>query len=247
MRSATTASVSRRMSQPGYIFEVLAEDALLLRFGEQIDVALNARVLAAAERLQRQLPALECVPAYASVLLRFDPLTWLHDSIDPHQRLRDAVAAALCADAAERVPAQEQVIPVCYGGAFGPDLNEVARHCSLSVNEVTSRHAAGRYRVAMIGFAPGFPYLLGLDATLAMPRRRDPRQRVPFGSVAIGGAQTGIYPGELPGGWQLIGRTPLQLFDVNVERPSLLTPGDQVRFRAIDQDTFERLQAEQVA
>lgn len=232
------------MSQPAYRFEVLAEDALLLRFGEQIDAALSARVLAAADSLQRQLPALECVPAYASVLLRFDPLTWLDDSIDPHQRLRDAVAAALRADGADRVPAQEQVIPVCYGGAFGPDLDEVARHCGLSVAEVTSRHAAGSYRVAMIGFAPGFPYLLGLDAALAMPRRRDPRQRVPVGSVAIGGEQTGIYPGELPGGWQLIGRAPLQLFDVNAERPSLLTPGDQVRFRAIDQDTFERLQAE---
>jgi KipI family sensor histidine kinase inhibitor len=95
----------------------------------------------------------------------------------------------------------------------------------------------------MIGFAPGFPYLLGLDPALAMPRRRDPRQRVPAGSVAIGGAQTGIYPEALPGGWQLIGRTPLRLFDVNATPPSMLAAGDRVRLRAIDEDEFHRLAA----
>ena len=225
-------------------FEILAEDALLLRFGDKIDEALSARVLQATARLQRQLPALECVPAYASVLLRFDPLTWLDDSIDPHQRLRNDVSAVLCEEAADPASVQEQVIPVCYGDTFGPDLNEVARHCGLTVDEVISRHAAGNYRVAMIGFAPGFPYLLGLDPALAMPRRDDPRQRVPVGSVAIGGAQTGIYPGELPGGWQLIGRTPVPLFDPNARRPSRLMPGERVRFRAIDDNTFRQLQAE---
>lgn len=230
------------MKPPEYVFDVLAEDAVMLRFGERINEALNARVQAATACLQRDCPTLECVPAYASVLLRFNPLAWLDvDRSDPHRRLRDAVDAALCAPVVERVARREHVIPVCYGGQFGPDMEAVATHCALTAQAVAECHAAASYHVAMIGFAPGFPYLLGLDPALAMPRRRDPRQRVPIGSVAIGGEQTGIYPGELPGGWQLIGRTPLPLFDVNAEPPSRLMPGDRLRFRAIDERAFAQL------
>lgn len=230
------------MKPPEYLFDILAEDAVMLRFGDRIDAALNARVQLATACLQRDCPALECVPAYASVLLRFDPLVWLDvERSDPHRRLRDAVDAALSTPAGEKTARPEQVIPVCYGGHFGPDMDAVATHCQLSPEAVAARHAAASYRVAMIGFAPGFPYLLGLDPALAMPRRRDPRQRVPMGSVAIGGEQTGIYPAELPGGWQLIGRTPLPLFDVNAQPPSWLMPGDRVRFRAIDERSFAQL------
>lgn len=226
-------------------FETLAEDALLLRFGERIDIRLNAEVLAAAARVQRELPQLECVPAYASLLLRFDPMAWSGESADPHQHVRDAVQAALSTPEVDHAATHEQVIPVCYGGAYGPDLDDVASHAGLSPETVIARHTAADYRVGMIGFAPGFPYLLGLDQALAMPRRSDPRQRVPAGSVAIGGEQTGIYPRELPGGWQLIGRTPLRMFDVIADSPSLLAPGDRVRFSAIDEEAFARLQAEQ--
>lgn len=235
------------MTLPPYAFDVLAEDAVLLRFGDAVDVDLNAQVQAATHRLKINCATLECVPAYASVMLRFDPLAWLDiGSPDSHQRLRDAVATALSAHAEDQAMTREQVIPVCYDGTFGPDIAEVARHCGMTTGEVVSRHAAARYRVAMIGFAPGFPYLLGLDPALAMPRRHDPRQRVPPGSVAIGGKQTGIYPGELPGGWQLIGRTPRRLFDVGADQPSLLMPGDRVRFHAIDETTFEQLWMEQI-
>lgn len=228
-------------------FETIAEDALLLRFGERIDAALNDRVHAAAAALQRALPSLECVPAYASVLLRFDPLAWRDDhAADPQRRLHAAVHAALTSAQPDRDHGREHLIPVCYGGSCGPDLTEVATHTRLTAEEVIARHTAAGYRVAMIGFAPGFPYLLGLDPALAMPRRRDPRQRVPAGSVAIGGQQTGIYPAPLPGGWQLIGRTPLQLFDLAATPPALLAPGDRVRFRAIDDTEFTRLAAEQV-
>ncbi|MEP7184884.1 MAG: 5-oxoprolinase subunit PxpB [Rhodanobacter sp.] len=227
-------------------FETLAEGALLLRFGERIDIRLNSEVLAAAARLERELPQLECVPAYASLLLRFDPMAWSGDSADPHQHVRDAVQAALSTPEVDHAATHEQVIPVCYAGAYGPDLEAVARHASLSPDTVIARHVAAEYRVGMIGFAPGFPYLLGLDQALAMPRRSDPRQRVPAGSVAIGGEQTGIYPRELPGGWQLIGRTPLRMFDINAESPSLLAPGDRVRFFAIDEEAFVQLQAEPV-
>jgi KipI family sensor histidine kinase inhibitor len=130
---------------------------------------------------------------------------------------------------------------VCYGGESGPDLDAVAEHAGLSRDDVIARHAAAEYTVAMLGFAPGFPYLLGLDRALQVPRRPSPRTRVPAGSVAIGGAQTGIYPRELPGGWHLIGRTPLVLFDPAREPPCLLAPGDRVRFREIEAGEFARL------
>lgn len=230
---------------PDIRFEPLSEDALLLRFGDRIEMAMNARVQAAAGWLQRELPGVECVPAYASVVLRFDPSDWLdRDGGHPHQRLQQAALDVLERDQTESSEAREHVIPVCYGGEYGPDLAQVAEHAGISIDSVIARHTMAEYRVAMLGFAPGFPYLLGLDPTLAMPRRRDPRQRVPIGSVAIGGEQTGIYPQQLPGGWQLIGRTPQQLFDISADPPSLLAAGDRVRFQAIDEERFRQLDAE---
>jgi KipI family sensor histidine kinase inhibitor len=222
--------------------EPLAEDAWLLRFGETIDTEVNAHVLAAAARLQAELAEVECVPAYASLLLRFDPARWLDDAGNfSARRLQDAIDAALQSSGTAEPTPRELIIPVCYGGEAGEDLDAVAAHAQLSTGEVIARHTSVTYRVAMLGFAPGFPYLLGLDPALAMPRRSDPRTRVPAGSVAIGGQQTGIYPQELPGGWQLIGRTPLALFDVAAESPSLFQPGDRVRFRAIDEREYQRL------
>lgn len=223
--------------------ETLAEDALLLHFGDAIDEATSARVLAAAAAIARHLPSLECVPAYASLLLRFEPPAWCGDATSgPHARVRAAVNGVLAAADVGHVTARELVIPVLYGGAHGPDLGAVARHTGLDEAEVIARHTGGHYRVAMLGFAPGFTYLLGLDPRLAMPRRADPRAQVPAGSVAIGGAQTGIYPEALPGGWQLIGRTSLGLFDMRATPPSRLQPGDRVRFEAIDAARFDALQ-----
>ncbi len=224
--------------------EALAEDALLLRFGTAIDPTTNARVHAAMRDVQARWPDIECVPAYASLLLRFDPAQWIGtDGRSPHQRLHDAVRAAAGDATRSEDPARGIVIPVLYGGEWGPDLADVARHARMPEHEVIARHGAAAYRVAMLGFAPGFPYLLGLDPALAMPRRADPRLSVAAGSVAIGGLQTGIYPQALPGGWQLIGRTPLTLFDLRAASPSMLQPGDQVRFRAIDRHEYDRLAA----
>ena len=229
-------------------FEALAEDALLLRFSDCIDADLNDRVHAAMACLRQRLPALECVPAYASLLLRFDPLAWRGPHGEPgHRRLQAAVVAALDGHAAVAGTPREVRIPVCYGGDGGPDLDAVAAHCGLRRDEVIARHTAAKYRVAMLGFAPGFAYLLGLDPRLVIPRRADPRQRVPAGSVAIGGSQTGIYPDVLPGGWQLLGRTPLRLFDGRRATPALLAPGDRVRFVAIDAGAFAALAAERDA
>ena len=247
-----------------YAVEVLAEDAMLLRFGDGIDVATNARVHAAADAVRAaNLPGIiDVAPAYATLLLRFDAFAWLDkNGIDklPHERLAEMLhtlfrgAETKTLDpglrrgdeqknaVALREAARTIEIPVCYGREYGLDLDAVAEHAGLSRDEVIARHVAAEYTVAMLGFAPGFPYLLGLDASLHVPRRANPRTRVPAGSVAIGGAQTGIYPRELPGGWHLIGRTPLTLFDPAREPPCLLAPGDHVRFRAIEADEFARL------
>ena len=131
-------------------------------------------------------------------------------------------------------------IPVCYGGKFGPDLEEVANHAGLSAEEVILRHTAPDYHVYMLGFRPGFPYLGGLDPAIACPRRATPRQTVEQGSVGIAGAQTGVYPEPSPGGWNLIGRTPLKLFDEKAL--SLIHPGDTVRFERIDETEYNAIE-----
>jgi KipI family sensor histidine kinase inhibitor len=238
-----------------FAIEPLAEDSLLLRFGDGMDAGANARVHAAAHALRSANLAgvVDIAPAYATLLLRFDPRTW-QDARPagelPQEKLSEALRNVLTeamspgfgrdGEPKADAPASIVEVPVCYGGDHGPDLAEVAAHAQMAPEEVIARHSAGNYTVAMLGFAPGFPYLLGLDPALETPRRADPRTRVPAGSVAIGGAQTGIYPRELPGGWQLIGRTPLVLFDPAREPPCLLAPGDRVCFRAIGGDEFAK-------
>jgi inhibitor of KinA len=135
-------------------------------------------------------------------------------------------------------------IPVCYGGEYGEDLEPLAREHGIPPSQVVELHTGPTYFVGMLGFAPGFPYLAGLDPRLVTPRRSTPRPRVPRGSVAIGGEHTGVYPVESPGGWHLIGRTPITLFDVSRDPPSLLQAGDQVRFVAIPPEEFARIETE---
>ena len=145
--------------------------------------------------------------------------------------------------AADYAPGPLVEIPVCYGGDFGPDLAAVARHAGLSEAAVVELHSAAEYLVYMVGFAPGFPYLGGLDARLAMPRRPAPRPLVPAGAVGIAGAQTGIYSLPTPGGWQLIGRTPRRLFDAARTPPSLLQAGSRLRFVPISEVDFQQISA----
>jgi KipI family sensor histidine kinase inhibitor len=231
-----------------FTIEPLSEDALLLRFGDSIDRGINSRVHIAAARLRAaKLPHVsDIAPSYASLLLRFDPFAW-RDAHgcggSPHARLLAAIEPVLrrAENDSAQPPARLVEIPVRYGGESGPDLNDVAKCARLDAREFSTRHAAAEYTVAMLGFAPGFPYLLGLDPALRAPRRASPRIRVPAGSVAIGGGQTGIYPRELPGGWQIIGRTPSLMFDPERDPPCLLAPGDRVRFRAIDDVEFRAL------
>lgn len=220
-------------------FEALADDAWLIHpAGIDDAAAANIAVHRFAARLRSAAPVWlrDLVPAYTSLAVFFDP-----ERIDA-DAARAWIAAQDAGDGPE-APASPRVveIPVRYGGAFGEDLDAAAAELGLTPDTLAARHRAPLYTVAMIGFAPGFPYLGGLDPGLALPRLVTPRTRVPAGSVGIGGAQTGIYPRESPGGWRLIGRTPLTLFDPRRAAPSLLAPGDRVRFVAIDDDAFARL------
>jgi 5-oxoprolinase (ATP-hydrolysing) subunit B len=205
--------------------------ALLWTLGDHVDLDLAARAQAIAtaiEEERRDEPGLgRAVPAHASVLVPFDPL-----AIEP-----EAVAAIVRrATGRPRIPTGivDQRAPieivVRYGGADGPDLDQVAALHDLRPSDVVELHAGAEYRVLFLGFAPGFAYLGGLPAPLVTPRRATPRTRVPAGSVGIAGEQTGVYPLAMPGGWQLIGRTETRLWDVTRRSPALLRPGDAVRF-----------------
>ena len=223
-------------------FEPLADDALLLRFGEVIDVMHNSRALETARRLREQNPSWlrDAVPAYASLAIFFDYRRI--DDADPHAFVAAALRAILQQPGiAGTAPTRVVDIPVCYDLEMAPDLVEAANELAISPDELIHRHSSASYTVAMIGFAPGFPYLLGLPDSLALPRLTTPRTRVPAGSVAIGGNQTGIYPRESPGGWRLLGCTPLVLFDAARASPALLAPGDRVRFQRIGLADFDRL------
>lgn len=229
------------MSAP--TIEPLGDQALLLRWGDIADIAVNRRVHALAGRLRAAAAPwlIDCVPAYASLAVFFDGA--MIPGKDPTTIVGEWLLAILAEEEPQAGAAQSRLveIPVCYGGVHGPDLDDVASACGLSAAQVVEKHARPEYLVAMLGFSPGFPYLLGLDPDLAVPRLATPRVRVPAGSVGIGGAQTGIYPNEGPGGWRLIGRTPQCLFDASRDPPAHVLPGDRVRFVPIDAAHFQTL------
>ncbi len=217
----------------------MGDTAYLITLEGAVDGAMLARVRALAARLDadRLAGVVEIVPAYSSVGVVYEPenVATSHGELPWH-----AVAEWIERHLAGKSPGpkvrapREHLVPVCYGGEHGPDLEAVAKAAKLSADEVVSRHAGALYTVAAIGFTPGFPYLLGLPEKLATPRRSTPRLRVPAGSVGIGGAQTGIYPRETPGGWQLIGRTGLELFEPRALPPVRMAAGDRVKFKAVD-------------
>lgn len=212
------------------------DSALVIEFEDRIDPDVNARAVRLADAVvgERIRGVRDVVPTYRSVAVYFDPLR-----VD-YERLRnylDAVDPDV-SGAADR--STETIrIPVCYGGELGPDLAEVAGFAGTTEQEVVRLHAGGSYRVYMLGFVPGFAYMCPVDSRIAMPRRPTPRIRVPLGSVGIGGIQTGIYPAETPGGWRLIGRTPLKPFDPNRATPFLMKAGDTVQFYPIGRAEYE--------
>jgi KipI family sensor histidine kinase inhibitor len=211
----------------------LGDAALLVAFESVIDEAVNARVLALAALVrERRIPGVrDVVPAYASCAVHFDPLRT--DRAHLEAEIAGAVAAASPPGMA--VPRGSTVrIPVCYGGSFGPDLAAVAAVSGLSEQDVVALHAEPEYRVFMIGFLPGFAYLGPVNERIAVPRRDAPRPLVPQGSVGLAGRQTGVYPLDAPGGWPIIGRTFVRLFNPDWDVPAALSPGDRVRFVPVD-------------
>jgi len=215
-----------------------SDHALLVRLGEDASLATHERVRGALESLRRAaLPGIRDLhPAYASILVTFDPL-----AVEP-ERLGDRVASAVASSApSPSSPARHLEIPVCYAGEFALDLEEVARAHGISTAEVVRLHASAEYVVHFLGFVAGFPYLGGLPDLLVTPRLPVPRKRVPAGSVAIAGFQAGIYPFPTPGGWRILGRTPETLFRADREPPALLAPGDRVRFVPIGAAEFRAL------
>jgi inhibitor of KinA len=215
--------------------------ALLVEYGSAIDARVNARVLAAADALRRRrVPGMrDIVPAFASLAVHFDPLSAAVDDVEA--AVTDVLASepGSVVEAVTRPPLE---IPVCYGGAFGPDLDAVAAWSGCSADEVVAIHSEPTYRVFMLGFLPGFAYLGTVDGRIAMPRHPAPRTQVAAGSVGIAGQQTGVYPLDSPGGWQIIGRTPLNLFDARRTPPARIRPGGFVRFVPISPADLERVE-----
>ena len=215
----------------------LGDRAILVRLGQSIDETSFCQVQSLLRHLENFThPAIvECVPAFVSLTIHYDPLRGTFDEVCLHLK-----AAIESVDVTQSFLDRVIEIPVCYGGEFGEDLEFVAQHHGLSENEVIALHSSAEYLVHMIGFAPGFPYLGGLPERIRTPRRATPRLRIPAGSVGLAGGQTGIYPLATPGGWQLIGRTPRALFKPSDRPPSLLVAGDQVRFRPISAAEFRQ-------
>jgi KipI family sensor histidine kinase inhibitor len=214
------------------------DKALSVEFGDEISPELNQKVrnlmLAIGKAGIRGIA--ETVPAYRSLLVCFDPRQIAHDA------LQEELRTLLRLPMDREVPQPRTVaVPVAYGGQYGPDLEYVATYHHLSPSEVVRVHCDTPYLVYMLGFMPGFPYLGGMSLDIATPRLATPRTSIAAGSVGIAGDQTGIYPMESPGGWRIIGRTPVRVFDSNREPPSLFRAGDRVVFRSISPPEFERL------
>jgi inhibitor of KinA len=214
-------------------FQYASDQALLVTFGNEISLEVHWQVHRLLRSLQQDpLPGVwNLHPAYCSLLLRFDPCRVEPSELE--ELVRDR--SARC-DSMELPPARTVEIPVSYGAEAGPDLDSVAAMHRMTADEIVKLHSDAVYTVYFLGFVPGFAYLGGLPEALATPRRATPRTRVEAGSVGIGGNQTGVYPFATPGGWQIIGRTPLEMFQAERENMSLLEIGDEVRFRPIGRD-----------
>lgn len=216
------------------------DSALLIRFEQKIDPAVNAQVLACMKAVREmQIEGIsDLVPGYASLMVCY------HPQVISYKALKERLAGMEIDTEAAAAETRTVVIPVCYGGEYGPDLAACAKRAGMSEEAFTVLHCSVSYPVYMLGFMPGFPYLGGLDERLVTPRLETPRVKIPAGSVGIGGSQTGIYPMDSPGGWNLIGRTPLKIYDPMRQEPFLIHPGDLVRFVPVDEEEYHRLAQE---
>ena len=217
------------------------EQGLVVEFGQRIDKEINFKVHSLTRRVKQDVSTgiIEVVPTYRSLLIYFDPL------LITRCQLKEKIVAiaANLSDTAAQTDARILFIPVCYDGEFGPDLSFVARHNGLREEEVIAIHTSRPYLVYMLGFTPGYAYLGGMSDAIATPRLEKPRTKVPAGSVGIGGSQTAFYSVESPGGWQLIGRTPVKAFDFRLAQPFLFAAGDYLQFQAVDRTEYDAIAA----
>ena len=218
------------------------DSAIAVEFGREIDLTINNQVAAMRTVIEAAIDEgklkgiVELVPTYGSLLVVYDQLAVGYAGlIEQLKILAEGLEGV-------EIPDREVVeIPVVYGGEYGPDLSIVAQLNSLSEDEVIKRHSEAEYPIYMLGFVAGFPYLGGMDKSIAAPRKQTPRLKIPAGSVGIAGQQTGIYSVESPGGWQIIGRTPLKLYDADGEKPILLRAGQSIRFKPITEAEYEAM------
>lgn len=217
------------------------ESGLVVELADKIDLTVNLAVHAISNSIQSELSGVveTVVPTYRSLLVIFDPLQVSRDSLI--EKI-EAIHRTVAMNDAPTTHAKTVVIPVLYGGDAGPDLDFVACHNKLTPEEVIDIHTSVSYRIYMMGFTPGFPYLGGMSERIAAPRLSSPRKEIPAGSVGIAGMQTGLYPQKSPGGWQLIGRTPLKVFDPTAAQPFLYRAGDLLRFDSVTEVEYGRIE-----
>lgn len=215
------------------------DSALLIEFGKDINPETNRKITALVQLMREQHieGIVDVIPAFCSLLINYDP------RVLSYEELKERMEHLLKMEAkTEATRKRIFEIPVCYGGEYGPDIENIAEHAGLSVEEVIKIHSSKDYLIYMLGFLPGFTYLGGLDERIHTPRLASPRLKIRAGSVGIGGSQTGIYPLDSPGGWQLMGMTPVRTYDPERQTPILVEAGDYIRFIPIDEEEFLRIQ-----
>ena len=230
--------------EPSFHISSLGDSALLIQFSNTLDEAINKQVLFLFQLLKdAKLPFTDIVPAYSSIAIHYDVLKLRTTECTAFENVKAQLEPFLAIEKNSAASSKRRVaIPVCYAEKFAPDIAGMATQKNIPVEEIIRLHTTTTYHVYMIGFLPGFAYMGKVDKRIASPRRSQPRTSVPAGAVGIAGEQTGIYPLTSPGGWNIIGRTPMKIFDAGKEHAALFQPGDEVSFYSINEDEFENYQ-----